>query len=68
MICMSGEQGMIRIAFSGDLNRNNILSIREDILGLHHVAEVEGKTDWPIRIYQGRYLPAKTAFAQVYPV
>jgi DNA integrity scanning protein DisA with diadenylate cyclase activity len=33
MICMSEEQGIIRVAFSGDLNRNNILSIRENILG-----------------------------------
>jgi hypothetical protein len=38
------------------------------VLGLHHVAEVEGKTDWPIRTCQGQYLPAKTAFARVYPV
>ena len=32
MICISEEQGMMTVAFSGDLNRNNILPIRENIL------------------------------------
>ncbi|MDY7032852.1 MAG: hypothetical protein SVY10_13210 [Thermodesulfobacteriota bacterium] len=32
MIYMSEEQGMMTVAFSGELNRNNILPIRKNIL------------------------------------
>ena len=41
MLRISEQQGMMRIAFSGDMNRKNILSIRDTIMGSIH-PEISG--------------------------